>query len=609
MNKNQAIESFRQKYWEYLDNNRGHRSMADLGIMHPRAIDLNVFAEVLIARLSEFRSAKNLAKVVIGEFFVEDIFLNQIEHTKFLREKNIRYLFSALPKDKKFDLVFSALPWGLRLRKEDNADGQFSKYIFKNKDKFKELIDSEDGSIKSSYEFIRSLESMQMLSSDGMGICFLPSYFRTFELSKFREMLNDNNLYIDAIIKTPVSLLRKVTAMESLFVLVSRTQKEKEFIFEPDSIESLDESIQSFCNQKNSESIKNGIWLENESFEGFIKWHYEEELKKIAGDFSTYSKYKISDICSSINRAVGGDNPKPFNDIKNCVYLPFIGNKNALTQKNEMQIKEQNYFQLVVDNTVVLPEYLASFFNSTLGKTYIESNKEGSTIPSLKIGVMRQMEVGIPSMDQQKDIVRNIKKVNELKSKIEDFANTLSINPISDSKTLDKVESMMEIISELSDADRVRSIIRRGEDICTEFKQTLSLDVTKQTKEKYITESALKTICAFFNTNGGDLVIGVDDDFNILGIEKELEKFHKGDPDKFLNTFKDLFKNQIGPEFYPFLEQKIIEINNMKVFLVSCRPTDKEVFMNKIDFYVRTTPATDKLEGPSQINYIRTRFG
>ena len=609
MSKNQAIESFRKKYWEYLDSNRGHRSMADLGIIHPGAIDLNIFVEVLIARLSELRGAKNLAKVVMGEFFVQDIFLNQIEHTEFLREKNIRDLFSELPKDKKFDLVLSALPWGLRLRKEDNPDGQYSKYVFKNKDQFKELIDPEDSSIKSSYEFIRSLESMQMLSSDGMGICFFPSYFKTFELSKFREMLNDNNLYIDAIIKTPVTLLRKVTAMESLFVLVSRTQKEKEFIFEPDSIESLDEGIQSFCNQKNSESIKNGIWLENKSFEGFIKWHYEEELKKIAGDFSTYSKYKISDICSSINRAVGGDNPKLFKDIKNCVYLPFIGNKNAVTQKNEMQIKEQNYFQLVVDNTLVLPEYLASFFNSTLGKTYIESNKEGSTIPSLKIGVMRRMEVGIPSMDQQKDIVRNIKKVNELKSKIEDFANTLSINPISDSKTLDKVESMMEIISELSDADRVRSFIRRGEDICTEFKQTLSLDVTKQTKEKYITESALKTICAFFNTNGGDLVIGVDDDFNILGIEKELEKFHKGDPDKFLNTFKDLFKNHIGPEFYPFLDQKIIEINDMKVFLVSCKPTEKEVFMNKIDFYVRTTPATDKLEGPSQINYIRTRFG
>ena len=600
----------RRKYFDHLDLHRGTRSMSDLGIRHPSLIDLNVLVEILIERLKELRSAKNLAKVVISEFFVEDIFLNHIEHTTFLKEKKIQNLFVPMSKDTKFDLVFAALPWALRLRKEDNLDGQYTTYTFKNKEKSTNLPLFSEDTTKTSYEYIRALDSMKMLSDEGIGICFLPSYFRTFELFKFREILNDNNLFIEAIIKTPENLLRKVTAVESIFVLVSRTKREKEFIMEPESIEAfLDEGIQSLYNQTNSESIKNGIWLESGSFEGFIKWNYQGELKKIAGDFSTYSQYKISDICFSINRAVGGNKPKPFKNMKDCIYLPLIGNKNAITQKNDMQIKEQNYFQLVIDNSIVLPEYLASFFNSTLGKTYIKSNKQGSTIPALKIGVLRQMEVGIPSMNQQKDIVRNIKKVNALKEKIEEFENTLSINPISDSKTLDKVDSMMEIILELSDADKVRSIVRRGEDICTEFKQTLSLDVAKQTKEKYITESALKTICAFFNTNGGDLVIGIDDDFNILGIEKELEKFHKGDPDKFLNTFKDLFKKHIGPEFYPFLNQKIVEVNGMKVFLVSCKPTEREVFMDKIDFYVRTTPATDKLEGPSQIDYIRTRFG
>ena len=50
----------------------------------------------------------------------------------------------------------------------------------------------------------------------------------------------------------------------------------------------------------------------------------------------------------------------------------------------------------------------------------------------------------------------------------------------------------------------LRSIIR-SEDISTEFKQTLSLDIAKQTKGKYITDSALKTIAAFLNTKGGDL--------------------------------------------------------------------------------------------------------
>ncbi|MDC2965562.1 putative DNA binding domain-containing protein, partial [Gammaproteobacteria bacterium] len=490
-----------------------------------------------------------------------------------------------------------------------NDREKYSKYKLKNKENFKELSLSKDNSIHSSYEYIKSLESMEMLTDEGIGICFLPPYFKTFEVFKFREILNDNGLYIDGIIRTPDDLLRRVTRVESIFVLVSKIKKEKEFIVNLDSLEELEKSLDSFNNEKISENIKEGIWLESGSFEGFSKWNYEEELNEIAGDFSSYSKYKISDICHSINRARGGNNPKKFDDIENCVYLPFVGNKNAVTDKNDLQIKEHNHFQLVIDNSIVIPEYLASFFNSKLGRTYIESNKTGVTIPILSIKNFKDMEVGIPPLEEQKIIIRNIERVNGLKDKIEEYANSLSINPVSDLGTIDKVEAMMDIVSELSDADMVRKIIRRGEDICTEFKQSLSLDIATQTKEKRITDSALKTIAAFFNTKGGDLLIGVDDDKNVTGIDHELDMFHKGNKDKFLNNFKDLFKTSIGPEFYPFLEQRIIDINDKKVLLVSCKPSDKEVFMNGIDFFVRTTPATDKLEGQSQVDYIRTRFG
>ena len=608
MSKVNKIEFLRRKYWEYVDQNRHEKSLAQLGIRHPSLIDFNIFVEILIESLIDSRKAKKIAKILVSEFFVEDIFLNHIEHSQFLKDKNLNLLFDELPKDKKFDIVFSGLPWGLKSRNPNDRE-KYSKYKLKNKENFKELRLSKDNSIRSSYEYIKSLESMEMLTDEGIGICFLPSYFKTFEVSKFREILNDNGLYIDGIIRTPDDLLRRVTGIESIFVLVSKTKKEKEFIVNLDSLEKLEESLDSFNNEIISENIKEGIWLESGSFKGFSKWNYEEELNEIAGDFSSYSKYKISDICHSINRARGGNNPKKFDDIKNCVYLPFVGNKNAVTDKNDLQIKEHNHFQLVIDNSIVIPEYLASFFNSKLGRTYIESNKTGETIRILSIKNLKDMEVGIPPLEEQKIIIRNIERVNGLKDKIEEYANSLSINPVSDLGTIDKVEAMMDIVSELSDADMVRKIIRRGEDICTEFKQTFSLDIATQTKEKRITDSALKTIAAFFNTKGGDLLIGVDDDKNVTGIDYELDKFHKGKKDKFLKNFKDLFKTSIGPEFYPFLEQRIIDINDKKVLLVSCKPSDKEVFMNGIDFFVRTTPATDKLEGQSQVDYIRTRFG
>ena len=65
----------------------------------------------------------------------------------------------------------------------------------------------------------------------------------------------------------------------------------------------------------------------------------------------------------------------------------------------------------------------------------------------------------------------------------------------------------------------------------------VSVLMTAYNREKYISEATLKTIAAFLNTKGGDLLIGVDDNSMITGIDNELYKLHKGNKDKFLNTF------------------------------------------------------------------------
>ncbi len=61
-------------------------------------------------------------------------------------------------------------------------------------------------------------------------------------------------------------------------------------------------------------------------------------------------------------------------------------------------------------------------------------------------------------------------------------------------------------------------------------RQNPETSVRKQTKEKYIELSALKTIVAFLNTEGGVLLLGVSDDGNIpgIGIETEVSGFRRG---------------------------------------------------------------------------------
>ena len=47
---------------------------------------------------------------------------------------------------------------------------------------------------------------------------------------------------------------------------------------------------------------------------------------------------------------------------------------------------------------------------------------------------------------------------------------------------------------------------------------------------------------------------------------------------------------------------------NKKVLLVECKRSKSACFIDGKDFYVRTNPATDKLEGTKLVEYINNHF-
>ena len=159
----------------------------------------------------------------------------------------------------------------------------------------------------------------------------------------------------------------------------------------------------------------------------------------------------------------------------------------------------------------------------------------------------------------------------------------------------------------LSSVDTVTALIPQGESKTLEFKQTFSLDIRKGSKEKYIELSALKTVAAFLNSQGGDLLIGVDDEGAITGVDEEIEKFYKND-DKYLLNFKSHIKSKIGEAFYPLIDYALVDIEGNKVFKVSCKAGTDPCFLGGNEFFVRSGPATDELKGKIQADYIKQHF-
>ncbi|MBN1223178.1 MAG: ATP-binding protein [Candidatus Aminicenantes bacterium] len=75
---------------------------------------------------------------------------------------------------------------------------------------------------------------------------------------------------------------------------------------------------------------------------------------------------------------------------------------------------------------------------------------------------------------------------------------------------------------------QAEELIKRGESKTLEFKSTLRWNLRENRKEdKVITLAVLKTIAAFLNTAGGDLLLGVGDDGTVTEIERD--KFESND--------------------------------------------------------------------------------
>ena len=99
----------------------------------------------------------------------------------------------------------------------------------------------------------------------------------------------------------------------------------------------------------------------------------------------------------------------------------------------------------------------------------------------------------------------------------------------------------------------------------------------------------------------------MNDDGEVTGVDTEVGKFYKND-DKYLLTFKNQIKSKIGEEFYPLLDYKLVDVDGAQVLRVNCSAAKSPCFLDETEFYVRSGPSTDMLEGKKQHEYIQARF-
>lgn len=151
-------------------------------------------------------------------------------------------------------------------------------------------------------------------------------------------------------------------------------------------------------------------------------------------------------------------------------------------------------------------------------------------------------------------------------------------------------------------------IIEKGENRNLEFKSTFRYCLHKKSAQHYIEFEIIKTICAFANSNGGTLLIGVDDFGKVLGLKNDFSIYKNNHKDKFLKHFANLIGSGFTEPIDAIIKYGFEKVQDKEIFLVIVEKSKKPRFTySKSEgktFFIRRSATSQKLDIEEATKYI-----
>jgi predicted HTH transcriptional regulator len=129
----------------------------------------------------------------------------------------------------------------------------------------------------------------------------------------------------------------------------------------------------------------------------------------------------------------------------------------------------------------------------------------------------------------------------------------------------------------------------------------------------------VRTVAAFLNTRGGTLLIGVGDDTNVVGLERdyqslarERERRPEKDRDRFLLHLQELLSERIGRDTTNLhIQAAVVDRGGNHVCVVHTTRADSPVYLSEgasKALYVRIGSSTKPLDVEEAIEYAQRRW-
>ncbi len=385
--------------------------------------------------------------------------------------------------------------------------------------------------------------------------------------------------YFRSVYRIPVSAILPYDSMLVPFAYFFYNQKEKP---KGDQIKFLEEFFWRIAlSSRYSSSTESKLAQDIKRIDEILKNKRPnyDEIKVYLGspqdlietNFSAGSSY-----CKAILCLLAYHEPKDFQDngkvILDNSWLKVANSKNyhhffpkAYLKKNKI-VNENSLVNITLVSADLNKRKIKARAPSDYMQEFLDENEDlSTTLKSHLIGNLD--ESGITSDDYTVFLEKRANMIfNELKSRIE----------------LTHKEGKKE--------EKIRELILKGENEKLEIKSTLRFDLREGKLNKKLEYVIAKTVSSFLNADGGILLMGVDDEGNILGLEKDLQTLTKNNLDGFELHLRQVIKKYLGDNFEKYLNISFEKLDDKEICVVKISKSGKPVFITyegEEKFFVR----------------------
>lgn len=162
----------------------------------------------------------------------------------------------------------------------------------------------------------------------------------------------------------------------------------------------------------------------------------------------------------------------------------------------------------------------------------------------------------------------------------------------------------------------IEDLIAEGENDAVEFKSSLRWDYKQSVVNKKLEEVIVKSVAAFANAQGGTLLIGVDDDGQVLGLEHDYSSLTGADRDSFELHLRNILNQQFGVALVSTkVRIRFPELGDSEICHLEVTPFGHPVLVKAPDkngniqerFYLRSGNSSQELSKAEMLTYLKEK--